>query len=123
MDLWVPYFFPAMPPTPPPPCLNGSSSHAVNTSVTYEVRTSISQLCAPAPGKDYSTLKYSGIVCDGNGHLLWTSMYTEDPRSGLQPSDCTWKASDHDSGWQEMYTGECGESPAKVPELPNSLCP
>ena len=127
LEGWTPFFFPTTPPpapTPPPsprPCLNASAS-ARALSATIE--TADASLCAPAPGHTTSRVVYSGTRCGDTGSMaiLWTSMKNIDPRSGFDPSQCAWKASDEAQSWRDQWTGSCGIGPTELNDLPTHTC-
>ena len=133
-EQWVPVFFPPSPPPPPPPpplpCIPRAA--ADGAAVQYNLSTTLEQLCAPRDGKTPVTVLYKGAAClhkvEGSkgescspvNTILWESMRTLDPRSGQDPSTCTWSRG-ADPNDIPGFLGYQGIPPTAV-QLPMTVC-
>eukprot|EP01052_Picozoa_sp_SAG31_P016343 SAG31_NODE_1078_length_10032_cov_4.602034_11_plen_932_part_00 len=111
------FFFPAGPDSVS--CVN--SSTVVDTNLTVVMETSLGELCAPAPGKLVSRLRFSGSTC-GEGRVVWNSMETIDPRAGLRKEACRWSAAAEGADWTARWLGSCGVPPTRMLDLPVHTC-
>eukprot|EP00750_Incisomonas_marina_P031586 INCI8243.6.p1 GENE.INCI8243.6~~INCI8243.6.p1 ORF type:complete len:670 (+),score=93.98 INCI8243.6:207-2216(+) len=115
---------------PWPPCLTPDS----NGTLTYTLSTADPGLCAPAVGSNVSHVHYVGRSCapddaagtgarsGGETGILWTSMATSDPRSGLQPSDCAWSRTGNPQDVAGYFGTSCGGAPPTRVLLPTRVC-
>ena len=114
---------PPPPPPPPPPCLPRSQATGTGQPgalVWAELRSKLSALCAPSPGKNISVIRWNGTVCaDGHG-LKWETMENPMPREGLDPAKCEWSRG-ADKGDILSFFGDCDVGATQVP-LPVNLC-
>eukprot|EP00040_Diaphanoeca_grandis_P026893 m.151655 g.151655 ORF g.151655 m.151655 type:complete len:876 (+) comp30772_c0_seq2:72-2699(+) len=126
-EAWIPTMFPPpSPPPPPPPCLPANASSGCD--VHFVLATSLSSLCAPAPGKTVSHVHYNGTICGCNKHedsdgasknIMWNTAVTVDPRSTVS-SGCVWSRTANPSDVPGFF-GSCGVTATMVP-LPVQMC-